>query len=431
MSRTLSTFVLLAALPAFAADPGPTDWPQWRGPDRTGLSQETGLLKEWPEGGPRQVWKITGLGEGYSTPSVSAGRLYLLGTKGNDEYMICLNEKDGSRVWDVKVGKKTGGYAAPKSTPTIDQGHAYAVSSDGNLVCVDIGNGTVAWQKSYKKDFGGEPGGWAYTESPLVDGDLVIGTPGGREATVVALKKKSGEVVWKAAVSGLARKPVAPDPKRPKRGNGPEYSQAGYSSVVKAEIGGVKQYVQFLSGGVVGVSAKDGKLLWHYEQPANTTANISTPIVRGDLVFAASAYGTGGGQAKIVKTNDGFRAEQQYFLNRFQNHHGGVVLVKDHLYGTTGGTLLCVDFKTGKVAWEDRSVGKGSVTYADGHLYVRGENGKVALVEANSAKYVETGRFDQPDRQPKVAAWPHPVVANGKLFLRDWDVLLCYDVKGR
>jgi outer membrane protein assembly factor BamB len=429
MFRTLSTLILVAALPAFAADPGPSDWPQWRGPDRTGLSRETGLLKEWPIDGPNQLWKITGLGDGFSTPSVSAGRLYLLGTKGNDEYMICLNEKDGSRVWDVKVGRMTGQHPAPKSTPTIDDGFAYAVSSDGSLVCVEIGKGTIKWQKSYKNDFGGRSGSWAYTESPLIDGDFLIGTPGSPDAALVAFKKKTGEVVWKSAVKGIARKP-APEGKKQKQGSGPDYSQAGYSSVVKAEIGGVKQYVQFLSGGVVGVGAKDGKLLWHYEEPANQTANISTPIVQDDFVFAATAYGTGGGQAKVVKTAGGFEAEQQYFLNRFQNHHGGVILVKDHLYGTTGGTLLCVDFKTGKTAWEDRSVGKGSVAYADGLLYVRGEGGKVALVEATPTKYVEKGRFEQPDRS-KQPAWPHPVVANGKLYLRDWDILLCYDVKGK
>jgi len=427
MCRMSAVLVAIAAGFTFAANSGPTDWPQWRGPDRTGLSKETGLLKSWPDEGPKQLWKITGLGEGYSTPSISGGRIYLLGTKGKDEYMICLDEKNGERVWDVKIGQKTGGYAAPKSTPTIDDGFAYTVSSDGNLVCVDTGKGTINWQKSFRKDFGGNPGGWAYTESPLIDGDLLIGTPGGKSAALVALKKKTGDVVWKAAITGLTRKPSN---KEKKGGGGPDYSQAGYSSVVVATIGGVKQYVQFLSGGVVGIRAKDGKLLWHYEEPANETANISSPIVRGDLVFAASAYGTGAGLAKIVKTGDEFKAEPQYFLNKFQNHHGGVILVKDHLFGTNNGSLLCVEFKTGKIAWQDQCVGKGSLTYADGQLYVRGEKGGVALVEANPAKYVENGKFDQPDRSGQ-AAWTHPVVANGKLYLRDWDILLCYDVKNK
>jgi outer membrane protein assembly factor BamB len=428
MRQMSAVIIALAAGTAFAADSGPADWPQWRGPDRTGLSKETGLLKSWPDEGPKQVWKITGLGDGYSTPSISGGRIYLLGTKGKDEYMICLDEKNGERVWDLKIGQKTGGFAAPKSTPTIDDSLAYAVSSDGNLVCVEIGKGTIKWEKSYRKEFGGKAGGWAYTESPLIDGDLVIGTPGGSTAALVALKKKTGDVVWKAAVTGLKRKPA--NKARKGGGDGPEYAQAGYSSVVVATIGGVKQYVQFLSGGVVGVRAKDGKLLWHYEEPANDTANISTPIVRGEFVFAATSYGTGAGMAKIVKTGDEFKAEQQYFLSKFQNHHGGVVLVKDHFYGTNNNSLLCVEFKTGKVAWEDRSVGKGSLTYADGHLYVRGEKGGVALVEANPAKYVENGKFDQPDRSSQ-AAWPHPVVANGKLYIRDWDILLCYDVKNK
>jgi len=435
MHRTLAVPVILVAAAAFAAEPGAGDWPQWRGPDRTNISKESGLLKEWPAGGPKQLWKITGLGEGFSTPSVSTGRIYLLGTEGNDEYLICLEAEDGSRVWEVKIGQKTGSHPAPKSTPTIDGGRAYVVSSDGNLVCAGIEKGDIQWQKSYRMDFGGRSGGWAYTESPLIDGDLVIGTPGAESAALVALQKKTGDVVWKSEITGLARKPPAeqrkkagaeqPKKSRPSR----SYAIAGYSSPIVAEIGRVKQYVQFLDGGVVGVSAKDGKLLWHYEEPANDTANISTPIVKDGFVFAATSYGTGAGQAKIVKTADGFKAEPQYFIKQFTNHHGGLVLVKDHVYGTSG-RLLCVDFKTGKIVWDDPSVGKGSVTFADGHLYVRGESGKVALVEANPDKYVERGRFDQPDRS-KQPAWPHPVVSNGKLYLRDWDALFCYDVKGK
>src|SRR5215213_9669091 len=405
MRRIAVVCVALIAGAALAADPGAYDWPQWRGPDRTGLSRETGLLKEWPTGGPKQVWKATGLGSGFSTPAVSAGRIYLLGAKGTNEHLFCLSEKDGSPVWDVKIGQKADvSYPGARSTPTVDDGFAYMVSSDGTLSCVALDNGTVKWQKHYRKDFGGQHGRWAYAESPLIDGDLVIGTPGSSSAALAAFQKKTGEVVWKTAITGLSRKPAGDQgKKRPAR----DYAVAGYSSVVVADIGGVRQYVQFLDGGVVGVNAKDGKLLWHFEEPASDGANISTPVVRGDLVFAVSSYGNGGGQAKIVQTADGFRAEQQYFLPRFQNHHGGVVLVKDHLYGTTNNELWCLDFQTGKQAWADRSVGKGAVTYADGYLYVRGENGKVALVEANPAKYVVKGEFTQPDRS-KDKAWPHP-----------------------
>jgi outer membrane protein assembly factor BamB len=429
MSRALTALALLAAAPAFGADPGSFDWPQWRGADRTGLSKETGLLKDWPTGGPKQVWKITGLGEGYSTAAVSAGRIYLLGTKGTKEHVFCLSETDGTPVWDVAVGQRSGGggFPGPRGTPTVDGSHLYAVTSDGTLSCVATDTGTVKWQKNYRKDFGGKPGRWEYAESPLVDGDLVIGTPGSDSAALVAFKKATGEVVWKTTVAGLTRKP--PDPKGKQR-TPRDYATAGYSSPVVAEIGGVKQYVQFLDGGVVGVGAADGKLLWHYEEPANEVANISTPIVRADFVFAASSYWNGAGQAKITKASDGFKADQTYFISKFQNHHGGVVLVKDHLYGTNNTSLLSVDFKTGKEAWGERSVGKGSVTYADGHIYARGEDGKVALVEANPAKYVEKGMFTQPDQSGK-KTWPHPVVANGKLYLRDWDALFCYDVKGK
>ncbi len=426
MRELMPLYLIFATAPAMAADSGAFDWPQWRGPDRNGLSKETGLLKEWPKDGPKLLWKIEGLGDGFSTPSISAGRIYLLGTKDKDEYMICLREKDGEVLWDVKIGQETGGHAAPKSTPTIDHGFAYVVSSDGNLVCAEIEKGTIKWKKNYKKEFGGRSGGWAYTESPLIDGDLVIGTPGAETAALAAMKKADGEVVWKTAIKGIARKP-SNNPKR--KADDRTYSRAGYSSVIVAEIAGVKQYIQFLDGGVVGVNAGDGRLLWHYEEPANTTANCSTPIVSGNLVFAASSYGTGGGQAKIVKDGSDFKAEQTYFVRKMQNHHGGMVLLNDHLYGTSG-SLLCVDFKTGKIAWDDRSVGKGSLTYADGHLYVRGEGGKVALVEANPTKYVEHGQFMQPNRS-KQPAWAHPVVANGKLYLRDWDILLCYDVKNK
>jgi outer membrane protein assembly factor BamB len=309
----------------------------------------------------------------------------------------------------------TGGHPGPRCTPTVDGDRVYALGSDGTLICADVGQGQVRWQKDIKKDFGGAYGSWAYAESPLIDGDVLVCTPGGNSATLVTLKKSSGEVIWKAPVTGIMAK----------KGT---YSTAAYSSVVVAQIAGVKQYVQFLAGGVIGVDAKDGKLLWHYEAPANGTANCSTPIVRDDCVFAASAYGNGGGLAKITRDGDTFTAKEEYFVKQMQNHHGGMVLVGDHLYGTGGAALFCVDFKTGKIVWQDRSVGKGSVAYADGHLVVRSEDGPIALVEATPTGYKEKGRFSQPDRS-KEKAWPHAVIAGGKLYIRDWDVLLCYDIK--
>lgn len=395
---------------------GPGDWPAWRGPDRTGLSTETGLLKQWPSGGPKLLWEIKGLGDGFSTPSVAGGRIFLMGTRGKDEQIMALDVKDGKILWTTPIGALAGGHPGPRCTPTVDGEVLYALSSDGKLVCADTAKGEVRWRKDLKADFGGKTGSWAYAESPLIDGDVLVCTPGGDSATLVALNKKNGEVIWKAPVTGL-------------KGGKRAYATAAYSSVIVAEAAGVKQYIQFLSGGVVGVAAKDGKLLWHYDKPANGTANCSTPIFRDDAVFAASAYGNGGGLAKLQKDGDKFKAEEAYFVKSMQNHHGGMILIGDHIYGTGSGSLLCVEFKTGKIVWQDRSVGKGSIAYADGHLYVRSENGPIALVEATPTGYKEKGRFDQPDRSSK-RAWPHPVVAGGRLLVRDWDVLLCYDVKG-
>jgi glucose dehydrogenase len=396
---------------------GPGDWPGWRGADRNGLSTETGLLKQWPKGGPDLLWKITGLGKGYSTPSLANGHIFLLGTEGNKEFLIALDVQDGKRLWATAIGQMAGGYPGPRSTPTVDGNRLYVISSDGKLVCADASTGSIHWRKDLKKDFKGQCGGWAYTESPLIDGDVLVCTPGGDKATLAALNKTTGDIIWTGSVTGLKGK------RRP-------YSTAAYSSAIVADVAGTRQYIQFLDGGVVGVAARNGELLWHYDKPANGTANISTPVVHDNAVFAASGYGTGGGLVRIHSDGGKFAAEEAYFLNQMQNHHGGLILIGDHVYGTNSGSLLCVDIKTGKIVWQNRSVGKGSLVYADGHLYLRSEAGPVALVEANPAKYVEKGRFDQPDRA-KERAWAHPVVAGGRLYLRDQDILLCYDVKAR
>ncbi|HEV3145058.1 MAG TPA: PQQ-binding-like beta-propeller repeat protein [Gemmataceae bacterium] len=389
---------------------GSFDWPQWRGPERNEVNKETGLLKDWPKEGPPLAWEMKDLGGGFSTPSVAGGRIFGMSDRGKDEVVWALDEANGKELWATRISNSSGngGTDGPRSTPTVEGDLLWTLGFHGDLVCLDVKSGEIKWQKNLRKEFKGQVGGWQYSESPLIDGDKLIATPGGSEAALVALNKKTGEVIWKAKVPGVER--------------------AEYSSVIVAEIGGKRQYIQFMGGGVVAVAADDGRFLWRYDSPHNTTANCSTPIYSDGHVFAASGYGTGGGLAKINFSNGEFTAEEVYFTKKMVNHHGGMVLVDGYLYGSNEGLLTCLDFHSGKLMWDDRAPGKGSITYADGRLYYRNEGGPICLVEATPTKYIEHGRFNQPDRSNR-SAWPHPVIANGKLYIRDQDVLLCYDVK--
>jgi outer membrane protein assembly factor BamB len=392
------------------------DWPQWRGPERTGLSKETGLLKEWPKDGPPLRWKATDIGPGYSAPAVAAGRVYVQTTRGDEEFALALDEKTGQEVWKAPiggVGKNRGpDYPGTRATPTVDGDRLYCLSSAGQLTCLGT-DGKARWQKDLVSAFGGKVGrpqaSWAYSESVLVDGDRVVCTPGGAKATLAAFNKQTGEPVWLSPVPGG--------------------DAAEYASVVAVEVGGVKQYVQFVEKGVVGVEAATGKFLWRYAGTIEQGANIITPIVQGNKVFTAGSR-SGGGLVELAVSPGGVEAKQVYFDKQIAPSIGGAVLVDGHLYGTTGQTMFCAEFATGKVKWTERGVGAASVCYADGRVYARGHAGDVALVEPSPADYRERGRFKQPDHG-KTPAWPHPVVANGGLYLRDMGVLLCYDVKAR
>jgi outer membrane protein assembly factor BamB len=404
----------------------PFDWPQWQGPNRDAVSKETGLLKEWPKDGPKLLWKAKDLGGGYAAPSVAAGRVFGMSNRGNDEVVWALAEADGKELWAGRLGGAFGGQRMPQGkegpgcTPTIDGEFAYALGLGGDLACLRVADGKVVWRKSLTGDFGGTAPTWSYRESPLIDGDKLIVTPGGKEATLVALNKKTGEVIWKARVPGG--------------------DAAAYSSAIAIDFGGKRQYVQFLRGGVVGVAAEDGKFLWRYNAPANRMGiNVSTPLYHDGQVFAASAYNTGGGLVKLSKDDKGgVKADEVYVTRLMQNHHGGMILLDGHLYGASGGNeggyLACLEFKTGNVMWNERDragrkgVQKGSVAFADSRIYYRQEDGTMILFEPSPKEYAERGRFGQPERSDK-PAWPHPVIANGKLYLRDQGVLLCYDVK--
>jgi outer membrane protein assembly factor BamB len=410
---TIAALTVTASLAALGQNARPGEWPQWRGPERTSLSKETGLLKQWPEGGPRLLWKATGLGGGYSTPSIAGGRMFGMGYVGADEVVWAL-DLEGKPVWSTRIANANQGIGygeGSRCTPTVDGDRLYALGVSGDLVCLETATGKLVWQKNLVRDFKGGIPNWGYSESPLLDREKLIVTPGGRTATLVALNKTNGEVIWQSAVPGG-------DP-------------ANYASVIAADVDGQRQYIQYLPGGPVGVSASDGKFLWRYDKPANRIV-IQTPIYHDNYVFASAAYNVGGGAVKLTTSPSGCTAEEVYFTRDLKNKHGGVVLVGEHLYGFDDpGTLVCLEFKTGKVVWKDRSVsGNASVVYADGHLDCRSQRGTVALVEATPEGYKEKGRFEQPERTSK-SAWAHPVVAGGRLYLRDQDLLLCYDVKGQ
>jgi outer membrane protein assembly factor BamB len=602
--RLLTLLLLLAVTAAAQAEP----WSQWRGPNRDGLSQERGLLKQWPKEGPPVAWQVENVGVGYSSLVVRGDWIYTQGDLDGVEHIIALDARDGSRRWavlpepverqlaeriaaemkqtdrngdgtvdeaealarlgwnfnksdaatetnaaemalrrverlmpqldenadgrltfaeagpafrevfaqidtpdtdadaealarrraaeflvqldqdnDAQVSKKEanrsllqqpfdridakppgeskgnelltaaeieahllklergrdgilsaaelsdyyarvfpgrdgvltaeelrgnyGGYRngqgdGPRGTPTLDENRLYAEGGNGDLTCLDAATGQTLWHLNLVEDFGGGRPGWGYCESPLVVGDLLIVTPGGKQGTVAALNKLTGELVWRS---------------------GDLQEAAHYSSPVVAELAGVRQIVQFARESVFGVRLSDGALLWKYSGANNGTANIATPIVADNHVFASSAYGTGGGLAQIIASGNGQRAEEVYFEKKMANHHGGLVLVGEHLYGFGNGGLICMHYLTGKIAWQARSVGKGSLVFADGMLFCLGEGHEMALVEATPEEYVERGRFKIENLGRP--SWAHPVVADGRLYLRNLQRLTAYDVR--
>lgn len=597
LRRTIVSILCWAVLLACARA---NDWPQWQGPERTAHSKETGLLKEWPKEGPPLAWKIAGLGGGDSTPSIAKGRIYGMSTRGQDEFVWALSEKDGKEIWAVKVAPALRqnfhqSQEGPSATPTVDGDRLYVVGLAGNVACLQATDGKVLWQRSLVTDFGGSNPMWSFRESPLVDGDKVICTPGAQDAMLVALDKLTGKTIWKSAVpAGASSNASAPSggggrggfggfsiastvgpqmfsqadankdqkvsraeftaladtwfdrldtnksgqvtaaqfaerfydavprpentsgtnasaPRTPSRSTAPAFvtaadidkdgsvtsvelkntftkwydqwdadktgalteeklraglnaalptpqfggggggggrgfgggnnAGASYSSPIAIDFEGQRQYIQFTSKGVIGVAAADGKFLWRYDRPANGMGiNISTPFYHEGRVFAASAYGAGGGVVKLSKEdNGGIKAEEVWFSRNMENHHGGVVLIDGALFGANGGNgggyPVALDFQTGDVLWNEkdsdkRRLRKGSVAVADGRIYYRAEEGPIVLIEPSRKEYLERGRFEQPDRT-RLPAWAHPVIANGKLYIRDQDTLFCYDIKAK
>ncbi|HET9370250.1 MAG TPA: PQQ-binding-like beta-propeller repeat protein [Vicinamibacterales bacterium] len=400
----------VAVMPLLAQQPtASTDWPQWRGPNRDGISRETGLAQQWLASGPPAVWSATGLGAGYGTAVVKGQRVYVQGLRGRETMLHSLNLADGKYIWSKSLGAGGGNDrgSGPRSTPTVDGDRLYVLTERGDLWCLRD-DGREVWHRNILADFGGSNITWLLSESPLVDGDRVIVTPGGRGAGIVALDKMTGKTVW-------AAKELSDD--------------AGYASAVVVDVDGIRAYTTFTATAAVGVRASDGKVMWRYRPAANGTANITTPVVFQDKIFYTSAYGTGAGLVTLQPRNGELTAQEVYFTRDMQNHHGGVVLVNGTLYGFNNAILTALDFATGKMLWRDRSVGKGSVTFADNRLYMLSEDNVVGLAEVTPQGYRETGRFRIPDQG--LPSWSHPVVSGGRLYIRNQNVLTAYDVRAR
>ena len=424
LRQSFTRFACVSAiLSAFALQASAKDWYQWRGPNRDGISSETGLSHDWSSDAPELLWRTGGLGKGMSSVAISDGRLYTLGVKGGETVLSCRKLADGSPVWENSLGGKGN----PNCTPTVDPeaGLVFGLTKDGILSCFEADSGKIVWTKSYAGDFGGKMmSGWGYSESPLVDGERLICTPGAEDAMLLALDKRTGNTIWKTDTGSADLGDKGKD-------------GAGYGSPVVSNGGGVKQYVQMVDRGLVSVAADDGRLLWNYNRIANGTANIPTPLVSDDLVFGSTGYGDGGSALlKLSRSGNGVKADEVYYKGskELQNHHGGMILANGKIYlghGHNNGFPQCVDLNSGEILWDKtRGAGSGSaaITYADGHLFFRYENHVMALIEANPDGYQLKGSFQIDSSNGK--SWPHPVIQNGKLYLRDQDELLCYDVSG-
>jgi outer membrane protein assembly factor BamB len=401
--------LLLLSPQATKSSEKPLEWNQFRGAKRDGHSTEIGLLKQWPAGGPPLAWKATGIGQGYSSVCVAGTRVFTTGEENNKSFLVALNVADGKLLWKLPIG---GGHndqqsgTGPRSTPATDGTVVVAVAPTGEIVCAAAATGRVAWTANMN-GLGGSKPSFGFCESPYIDGNVVILSPGGQ---VVALSKANGKLAWKS-------KKLKGD--------------TDYSSVGVAELGKVRQYLVMTGKSVAGILPSNGSVIWEgdYKGEEQNRPMVPTPVFSNGMVFIAAGYGVGCKGFKLALAGNAIRVQEAYEGTQFQIHHGGMVAVGEHVYGLHDqGTLKCIEIATGKEVWVDRSVGKGSIAYADGQLYCRGEGGGVALVEASPAAYKENGRLTPPDRNGN-RSWAYPAISGGKLYLREGDVLLAYDVK--
>jgi outer membrane protein assembly factor BamB len=409
MAARLISFVVALVVTVNPSAQAPPDWFQWRGPNRDGVSAETGLLQDWPKGGPPVAWRIAGAGNGYSSFSASGGRLYTLGARSGNEYVIALDRASGKKVWEYLNGRRFENDRGdgPRSTPTIDGDRLYVFGGSGDLTCLDLASGRKIWSINIVSKFGGVNPYWGYSESPLIVGDRILVNAGGRRASIVAVSKADGSTLWQQHSDGAA-----------------------YSSPMLMKTGSLNQVIFFTESHTMAVDPRDGRLLWSYNKANNGTANIATPIVRGTRVFVSSDYGTGGALLEVRAAGNLATANEIYFTREMRNHHASSVLVGDHLYGFSSSILTALKFDTGQMAWRDRSVGKGSLIYADNRLYLYSEDGVIGLAEANPAAYREHGRFSLA-QQSGLPTWSHPIISGGLLVIRDQDTVYSYDIRAK
>ncbi len=406
------------------------DWPQWNGPSADGHSPETGLLKVWPKAGPELVWTYDNAGTGYSSPVVVQGRVYLMGARNGEETIFCLDSK-AKEQWATKIGKmydfKGNSYSGgPNASPAIQGESLVGLGSQGILVCVNAATGQEQWRKDLPRDLsgavnpiGGGPGGWGFAAAPLIDGNQVIVTPGGPKGLVAGLNLKTGEVLWQSKEA---------------------MDLTTYAAPVLAEIGGVKMVIAMTQEGAVGVSAKDGTVLWTFRRDTPYPDVVcTTPLVKGNQVFLTAGFGGGADLLELTPSGAKFQVKAVWSEKEIGNNQGGVVLVNGFLYGFHDKrSWVCQEWATGAVKWtsprKPRGLGPGSLIYADGNLICLGEEkGEVALIPASPEEYKEISRFTLPQesklRKPYTKVWTHPVLSDGLLYLRDQELVFCYKVK--
>lgn len=420
--RPVSMLTFVAVLFAYVMGASATDdWPQWRGPHRNDISSETGLLKTWPKSGPPKIWTNDQAGLGYAGFAIVNEQLFTMGLDGDQEFALCLNANDGTEIWRTKIGDRyqNGWGDGPRSTPSIDGDRAYFMSGNGELACLNKSNGERVWSVSMS-DFGGKVPRWGYAESPLVDGDQVVCTPGGSVGTIVALNKETGKKIWQTKpIMGVGRD-----------GKTPKSVDAHYSSLIPQDLNQRRQYVQLLVSAIVGIDAETGEVLWQSSWPGRT-AVIPSPIVEEGNVYVTSGYGAG---SKRLTMADNNTVSEQWYTKDMQNHHGSVIKVGDFYFGSSSRAFVCQAASDGKMKWNDRSIKKGALGYADGLFYhVQEDDGKVLLFEGDENSHQIKGSFvlspQSKKRSSRGKIWVHPVIANGKLYLRDQEIIYCFDIK--